>query len=267
MNKLIDAMKMWQKFAIIGVFILTLFGLPFYLYIDNLNENIRSIKNEQLGSKIMPSLVKVIQLTQLHQTSNRAAMEGDSQAKATRETTAIELNIAVTQFVEAVQQRPSVKLDTVALSIQKNSKSLLESRDKLQASDARSKHKLLLEELFNAMALLTDNSGLTLSPDGSSYFLMSMASDTMISILEDISHSQALGNSALKAQLLSTEDHEILSVLYSDLQNKVKTNNKNFERLLSISPAYSSVFNSVMKENNRLIAGVNNDIHTQLLLP
>jgi methyl-accepting chemotaxis protein len=267
MNKLIDSMKMWQKFALIGVFILTLFGLPFYLYIDNLNENIKSIKNEQLGSKVMPSLVKVIQLTQLHQTSNRAAMEGDSQAKATRDSTGVELNKALTQFVEAVQQRPSLKLDTVAISIQKNTKSLLESRDQLQANDARNKHKLLLEELFNAMALLTDNSGLTLSPDASSYFLMAMASDSMLSILEDISHSKALGNAALKTQQLTQEERETMSIVYSDLQNKVKSNKKNFERLIAISPNYSTVFNAEMKEHDRLIAQANEEINTQILLP
>ena len=57
MNKFIDSMKMWQKFALIGVFVLALFGVPFYLYISNLNANISSIKTEKLGSVVMPSLV------------------------------------------------------------------------------------------------------------------------------------------------------------------------------------------------------------------
>lgn len=267
MNKIIDSMKMWQKFALIGVFILALFGLPFYLYIANLNENIRSIKTEQLGSKIMPSLVKVIQLIQLHQASNRATMEGDLQAKAVRESTASELNKALDQFMAEVQQRPSLKLDKIALSIQSNSKSLLESRDRLQADEARNRHKLLLEELFNAMAVLTDNSGLTLSPDASSYFLMAMASDSMLFILEDLSHSQALGNSVLKAQNISSEEHEVLSVLYSDIQNKVKTNKKNYERLLANSPEYASILDAAMREHERQTDEATKEINSKILSP
>ena len=37
MKSLLNSVKMWQKFSLIGVFVVALFSLPFYFYLINSN--------------------------------------------------------------------------------------------------------------------------------------------------------------------------------------------------------------------------------------
>ena len=178
MKSLIDSLKMWQKFAMIGVFVLILFGIPFSLFLGTVYENIAIIKQEQLGGKLMPELIKVIQGAQKHQGLNRSVMEGKVELKSARETAAKELGDGINTLQTKIKETPELKLEEHIAEIKQRWKKLDDSRDKLSPVEARNQHRDLIDELFTLMANLTDNSGLTLSPDAATYFLMQMSSDS-----------------------------------------------------------------------------------------
>lgn len=265
MKSLIDSLKMWQKFAMIGVFVLVLFGIPFTLFLGTVNDNITIIKQEQLGGKLMPELVKVIQGAQKHQGLNRSVMSGKTDLKTTRDTAAKELSDGIATLQLRVKETPELKLDDQIAEIKKMWAKLDGGRDKLTPLEARNQHRDLIDELFTLMANLTDNSGLTLSPDAATYFLMQMSSDSLLNILEDQSHARALGTEALEEKNISAGEREILSVLYSDMRNKFKSNRMNYERLIATAPDYKAILQSRMSEHQTSTTVVMNSIQDKIL--
>lgn len=265
MKALIDSLKMWQKFAMIGVFVLILFGIPFSLFLGTVNENISIIKQEQLGGKLMPDLVKVIQGAQKHQGLNRSVMEGKTDLKSERESAAKELSEGLNSLQRKVKDLPELKLDEQVAEIKKMWATLDGARDKLTPVEARNQHRNLIDELFTLMANLTDNSGLTLSPDAATYFLMQMSSDSLLNILEDQSHAKALGTEALEDQSISATEREILSVLYSNMRNKFKSNRMNYERLIATAPDYKGILQARIVEHQSSTNAVMNFIQEKIL--
>ncbi len=265
MRSLIDSLKMWQKFAMIGVFVLILFGIPFSLFIGTVNDNISIIKQEQLGGKLMPDVVKVIQSAQKHQGLNRSVMEGKTDLKAARESAAKELSDGLTTLQTRAKEIPALKLDEQVGEIKKQWRKLDEARDKLTAVEARNQHRDLIDELFTLMANLTDNSGLTLSPDAATYFMMQMASDSLLNILEGQSHARALATVALEDQSISASEREILSVLYANMRDKFKSNRMNYERLIATAPDYKAILQARMAEHQSSTNAVSNFIQEKIL--
>jgi len=117
---MVDSLKMWQKFALIGVLVLALFGLPFYLYVSTLNENIVSIKMERVGARVMPDMIKVIRFVQKHQGLNRAVMEGNSDIKATLDTVGTETSKAVDALQASVKEASELNSMIKLLKLRKN---------------------------------------------------------------------------------------------------------------------------------------------------
>ena len=67
---------MWQKFALIGVFVLILFGIPGFRAVEYDQRQYQApIRQEQRRRHLNPEVVKVIQKTQVHQAINRQLME------------------------------------------------------------------------------------------------------------------------------------------------------------------------------------------------
>lgn len=242
MKNLIDSMKMWQKFALIGVFVLILFGIPFFILLRMINTNIDVIRGEKEGAQIIPELVKVIQKTQNHQGINRLVMEGKRELIPSRANAAKELDEQFAKLELQVKANPHLKLEQPFKDLKQNWQRLNSMRDKLNPVEARNQHRDLIEALFTLMAIVTDNSGLTLSPDAATYFLMQMSSDSLLNILETQSHSRALGNDVLDDGKISSAERETLSVLYANLKNKLKSNQMNYERLTYIAPEYKDIF-------------------------
>ncbi len=265
MKSIIDSLKMWQKFAMIGVFVLILFGIPFSLFLGTVNENVAIIKQEQLGGKLMPELVKVIQRAQKHQGLNRSIMEGKIDLKPARESAAKDLSESLVSLQLKVKEVPELKLDEQVGEIKKLWVKLDSARDKLTPVEARNQHRDLIDEMFTLMANLTDNSGLTLSPDSATYFLMQMSSDSLLNILEDQSHARALGTEALEDQSISATEREILSVLYANMRNKFKSNRMNYERLIATAPDYKNLLQSRINEHQASTNAVMNAIQDKIL--
>lgn len=249
MKNLIDQFKMWQKFALIGVFVLILFGIPFFVLLSMINGNIETIRQEQEGGILIPEVVKVIQKTQVHQAINRQLMEGKTELASARNSAAKELSELFNALENQVKQHPGLKLDQHVAELKQSWKKLDEARDKLNPVEARNQHRELIEGLFTLMANVTDNSGLTLSPDAATYFMMQMSSDSLLNIVEEQSHAKALGNDVLEDHTISPTEREILSVVYANLRSKLKANQMNYERLVLISPEYKDLLQKRFQEH------------------
>jgi hypothetical protein len=58
MKSFLESLKMWQKFALIGFFVLALFGLPFTLYMRIVNSEVNVADLQRMGADVIPPATK-----------------------------------------------------------------------------------------------------------------------------------------------------------------------------------------------------------------
>jgi hypothetical protein len=199
-------MKMWQKFALVGGFVLLLFGLPFSLYLKSINADVEFVTLERQGSEAIPYAVKVMQLAQKHRGLNSSVLNGASDLNATLNATGTELNSAFDTLQSEIKKRPKLQADESVTQLSNKWKLLLSERSQLTSSDSFTRHTNLVKDMLNLVDKIADNSGLTFSPDSASYFLMLMTTDSMLNLNENLATARGLGAALLSKGSLSLQE-------------------------------------------------------------
>src|SRR5450830_684776 len=229
MKSLLESLKMWQKFALVGLFVIALFGLPFVLYLNAANQEAHDSEFEKSGAHILVPVTKILQLVQRHSVQNQAFILGDKNSRILRNATAKKLNTELDTTLELIKQSPDLKLDEKISQINQIWMSLVSEQEGMSSEQNRASHKNLINRLFELIELAADNGNLLLSPDPGTFYLATMSSDNVIRLTEQFRVSRALGIDALSNKTLADADRGSLAV----------------------SPAYKDAMGVKMDEQNK----------------
>ncbi len=183
MKSVLSRMMLWQKFAVLGVLGAALCAVPTALYLSQVHAQVRTIETERLGMKLVLGAVplqRAIQTLRLQGDQNQAA-----QGLARIESHLGELDGVAAAIKERVD---------ISESMQAMRQSVLAARSALAASgrlDDRMTEGLARasEELVGA---ITDKSGLTLDSDIDTYYLMSVTTDIVPQVHENLTRVERL---------------------------------------------------------------------------
>jgi hypothetical protein len=65
-TRLLDRMRLWQKFALLGVFAVAAVLFPFYEYLQQAEADVSFAREEQAGLAPVAAVMRLVQLTQQH---------------------------------------------------------------------------------------------------------------------------------------------------------------------------------------------------------
>jgi methyl-accepting chemotaxis protein len=248
MKSLLDSLKMWQKFASIGLLVLAVFGLPFTFYLKVVTSDVNVAELGQMGSRVIPPASKLMQSIQRHRGANAALLSGNTSMQTARDTASKDVDAALDALLAIVKTSPALKIEENATQLKQHWSSLVSERDRLTAKESTSRHTALIKEIFAFLDITMDNSGLTLSPDAAAYFLMNITSDTLLSTIENLGQVRAAGTVAFTKKSLSQQERgEITATLYS-LRSKIERNKLQYNRLITNAPNYKELLNSKVQE-------------------
>jgi methyl-accepting chemotaxis protein len=248
MKSRIESWKMWQKFVLVGVFVLGLAGLPFYLFLKSISSDVEVAASEYIGAKTVPSAARMMQLTQKHRGLNGTVLNGNSALLSQRDATTLEVNTAVDVLISNLKAQPALKLDDEAMKIKQHWLALSAQKDKLNAPESLEKHTEIVKEIINLIDAIADRSGLLLSPDGSSYFLMNLATDTVLRWTEEIGLTRATGALILGKKQISAVDREILGAKLALIKDRQERVQLTIDKLLATNASYASTLGTKFKD-------------------
>lgn len=248
MKSLIEASKMWQKFAFIGIVVLLLTGVPFSLFLSDINNDVRSAESERLGATIIPSVTKALQMMQKHRGLNNAVLSGNTGLLTQRDSTGLDVSSAIEAMQTTLKQQPGWQLDEASSRIKQRWLILNGQRDAISAEQSLQKHNELTKDLLNLIDTVADRSGLSLTPDGSSYFLMRFATDSVLRWTEDMGLLRAAGTAILNKKTITQVDKEQLSLKVTINADRIDRAKHDIDRLLSVNAAYAQTVGAKFKE-------------------
>src|SRR5450830_13808 len=251
MKSLLESLKMWQKFALVGLFVIALFGLPFVLYLNAANQEVHDSEFEKSGAHILVPVTKILQLVQRHSVQNQAFILGDKNSRSLRDATAQELNTELDTTLALSKQSPELKLDEKISQIKQIWMSLVSEQEGMSSEQNRASHKNLINRLFELIELAADNGNLLLSPDPGTFYLATMSSDNVICLTEQFRVSRALGIDALSNKTLADADRGSLAANNAVITDHVNKNEKIYAKLIAVSPAYKDAMGVKMDEQNK----------------
>ncbi len=248
MKSLLESLRMWQKFALVGVFVVILFGLPLFLYLNVINRDVTSAQNEKVGALIFPGVTKTIQLAQRHAGANSLVITGQEEMKAQRDVSGQELGATLDQLQNLVKDYPAMQLEPQIAAMKQDWQGILNDRERMKIDENRARHLQLIKKLFDFIDKTAESSDILLSPDAVTYYLASLTTDGIIRMTEDLRKARAIGFEALNNHTLSDKDRRNLSELYAVITDNQKRNDKVFSRLFDNSASYRELFASRMQE-------------------
>ena len=253
MKSRIESWKMWQKFVLVGVFVLGLAGLPFYLFLKSISSDVEIAARELNGATTVPSATRMIQMVQKHRGLNGAVLNGSNNLIAQRDAASLEVNAAADALIASIKGQASLKLDEEAQKIKQHWLALNAQKDALNVPESLEKHTEVIREIINLVDAIADRSGLLLSPDGSSYFLMNLATDTVLWWTEEIGLARATGAFILGKTQISAIDREILGTKLALVRDRQERVQLTIDKLLAANPDYAPTIGEKFKEQRALV--------------
>ncbi len=256
MKNLIKSMKMWQKFSIVGVFVLLLFGLPFVLYLKTVNAEVDFVTGERQGSESLPFAVKTILLAQKHRGLHSSVLNGAKDLSSSRDQTALELSKSIDILHTEISRRPKLDANNAVSQIKTHWQTLQAGKDKLSAQESFASHTQLVKEILLLVDRIADNSGLTFSPDAASYFLMLMTTDTLLNLNEHVAVTRGLGASALAKTNITLQEKAALMGRQSQIKTGIEKNRATMDKLLAIDPNYAPFADKLKIQENKIATAI-----------
>ena len=265
MKAFLESLKMWQKFALVGLFVVVLFGLPLSLYVQWVSRDVNAAASEKAGASVLPMVAKSLQLAQRHAGLNTLVINGQSDMRSQRDATAQEMTAVMDQMTVAAHQVTDLRLEEAAAQLKQNWTSLLSEADRMKVEDNRARHLALISQIYQLMDKTTDASELLLSNDPSTFFMATLATDSVIRLTEDIRKARALGLDVLTTKSLSEKDRTKVAELHAVIAENIKRSERTYNKLITLSPEYKDIIGSKFAEQNQKLRETEQLIAEQIL--
>ena len=201
MMKILRTMKLWQKFAALGLIGVAMCAVPLVKVIEYRNAEIAVAKAEAAGLDPLREQLAVQQALQTHRGLTRLAFDGNPAAEADRRARQTDVQTRLAKAIDqstakgydkAVQEMKAFKVAWDQLS------GRIDSRQ-ITVADSYAEHTRLVDQSLRINELIADASGLTLDPVAETYFVMTALTDHLPRLTEETAAVRGAGGRVLKS--------------------------------------------------------------------
>ncbi|MDH4191340.1 MAG: methyl-accepting chemotaxis protein, partial [Betaproteobacteria bacterium] len=214
MKSMLDQLKVWQKFLLLGILAIVLLSVPTWLYVAEANKAISAAESESRGMRPVKGLLELIRLAQQHRGLAALELGGDASAGSARQTKRAEVARAALVFGEAIGGAAG-KAGGEWLQAKGDLERLLSDLDGRTVNGAESftRHTAAITRLMDLLALTADAYGLSLDPDADGYFLVMALLDRLPTLTEQLGQARARGAGMLARHSATAREREVLAGL------------------------------------------------------
>ncbi len=214
MNSVLRNMKLWHKFAIIGVVAGVMTAVPLVTTINYKRGELAVAQGEATGIPSLAAAVALQQHLQNHRSLSGLVPNGNNQSDADRKRALQQATDSMAKLEQLLSQAGYAKATEKARKLNADLSALAQRIEQrgLSQKDSFAAHSALINDNLRIMDTLADESGLSLDPVAESYYLMTAAVDHLPRLAEAIAQLRGRGAAMLSAP-------EVLAVERGGLQN------------------------------------------------
>jgi len=235
-ERLLNRLKLWQRFALLGLLGVLLAAPPFYLFLAENQRNLHFSATERTGLKPGAHALNLLQRLQQHRGLS-AAFVGGGQLAGERRAKEAEVNQLLLgmpallspgdgqdrrMFAHIRDEWTSLARDVGARNL-----STLESYER---------HTALCEFTLLFIEQLADQSGLSLEPDADSYYLMRATYFDLPRVAEDLGQMRARGAGFLATRKIDIEGRAVMYSLLSKARHASAAMRRTFGKTYAANP-------------------------------
>ena len=246
MQKFVANLRLWQKFALIGLISMCALVPPFWLVAKTSLAEIAAARSELSGVAPAGAMLHLIRAAQMHRGLAVRWLAGDASVKAGREAKRAEVDQAVAKARSALAAMNDDALDTKLASVQKSWVLLAAAVDGKSIDDTQGlvRHTALIGELLAVLEGITDNSGLILDPEAASYHVVSSGLVTLPRLTETLGQARARGAAALIGPKVQADDRLAIGSLIGTAREQLATTRNEFEKSIAADAALGKQLSS-----------------------
>jgi methyl-accepting chemotaxis protein len=205
MKNVLRTMKLWQKFAVLGLIGTAMCALPLSKVLEYRNGEIAVAEAESAGIDPLRAAIALEQHLQLHRSLSGQVLTGNEGAESGRRAAEGEVNAAFAalgkQFNELGYTKAVAHLQAMKAEWERTSQQA--QAHSVNAEANFKAHTALVHSDFKLLDIIADASGLSLDPMSESYYLMTAATSHLPKFVETLGHVRGQG-----ALLLASRDQD-----------------------------------------------------------
>ncbi|HJV00746.1 MAG TPA: methyl-accepting chemotaxis protein [Burkholderiaceae bacterium] len=222
----LQRMRLWQRFALLGILGILLVAPPLYLYLEGANKDIVFSGTEQDGLAPGSAALTLLQKTQQHRGLS-AAYLGNGQLASERAAKEAEVNAALAAIVKTLKgSNHDIDASLGAITQAWDSLAKGVATRTITPAESLQRHAAQSDRVLMLIEQVADHYGLSLDPDADTYYLMRAVYFDLPQETEYLGRTRAKATSHLASHQIDAEGRSTLyslmaqSELYSNLAGR-----------------------------------------------
>jgi methyl-accepting chemotaxis protein len=249
MNTMLRRMKLWQKFAALGVIASTTIAVPLYTTVTYQHSQLAVARNEAAGLTPLLTAFSLQKQLQSHRGLSGLVLTGKLENEPDRRAAQVGARAAAQQLAQELEAagfpRSSERaaelagtFDAVSAQVQSRS---------LPAGESFTRHTALVEQTLRLMDSIADESGLSLDPVAESYYIMTAVVDHLPRLSESMAQLRGRGAALLARGELTPVDRASLDSLADSIRYLHERSTIQLEKAAEIDPGYGQAVTAGIK--------------------
>lgn len=237
MDRLLNQLKLWQRFALLGLMGLLLVAPPFYLFLAENSRNINFSSTEQGGLRPAAQALDLLQTMQQHRGLSAAFVGGGqlAQERSAKEAEVNRLLLGMSGLLAEGAGQDRRMLSRISDEWARLAREV--STRSLATVESYERHTALCEYTLLFIEQLADQSGLSLDPDPDSYYLMRAVYFDLPRVAENLGQMRARGAGLLAARKIDIENRAIMYSLLSKARQASESMQRTLGKAYTANPA------------------------------
>ncbi len=219
MNALLNRFSLTQKFAVLGIMVVALFGVPTYLFVSGLNESIDFAARESTGAAYFKPVMTLLQNTQQHRGLSGLVLNGKAELRPKWEAERQDVDKSAAAIDEMDKRYPELGLTAKWQEVKSGWQAVKNDVAGLTPPESFKRHSALIDLELKLITAISDQSNITYDPTVDGYQLGFLATSRLPMITEYMGRVRAQGGGIL-AQHKSTPDERSRLASYLGLAQR-----------------------------------------------
>lgn len=218
MMRWVNNLKMWQKFALLGLMALAMILPSFYFLLSKTVQSAQLAAQEAQGIKPAADALKVMQLTQQHRGLSAVYLSGNDSVASRRQEKQAEVSAAVEAVLESSAIYKNANADALRRDISAQWRELAQdvSSRALTPPQSYQRHTRLIAEMKFLLGNIVDSSTMALDPEADTYYTIQASLNYIPMVTESLGQLRARGGPILARGQITDAEKDVMR-LTSDL--------------------------------------------------
>ncbi len=240
MSNILRSMKLWQKFAALGLTATVMTALPLLKVVEYKTGEISVAKAEDAGIDPARTAMALQLSLQTHRGLASMTLNGKDAAEADRAKQQADIERHVAELDKQVQALGYKRAGESAAQLKAGWEALARKVQShgLSATESLEAHRALLQANFVLLERVADESGLSLDPVAETFYLMTALTDHMPRLAEAVGSVRGKGSSLLTAKDVAPHERSALAFDIARAQELRARVQRQIDKATELHPAF-----------------------------